>query len=63
VSNGEENRCQACGGYISNGREVEHFILCSHCATEENVETALKIARSKHKERLKQIWAELEKEG
>jgi len=63
VSNGEENRCPACGGYISSGREVENFVLCSHCATKENVDTALKIASSKHKERLKDILAELKKEG
>ena len=62
MSNGEGNRCQACGGYISNGREVEHFILCSHCATEVNVDTALKVAKSKHKEKLRRIWAELEEE-
>jgi len=58
----EEKRCPACGEEIHTGSEVGAYILCRKCSSNETRETALKIAKSKHRERLKKIWAELEKD-
>ncbi len=63
MSNEEEKRCPACGEEIDRGVEVGAYILCSKCGdSNESRATALRIAKSKHKEKLEKIWAELKKE-
>ena len=54
-----DNQCDACGRDLANNR-VGVFLLCSRCASMECMETALKLAKQKHKEMLEGL---LRKEG
>ena len=57
MSNEEVKRCPACGGEIDRGVGIGLYVLCGKCGSKENVDTALKIAKSKHKEKLEKIIA------
>jgi len=57
-----EERCPVCGEKMVTKVWVRNFAMCRKCAGSGNVETALKIARSKHKDKLEKIWTELNKE-
>ncbi len=58
----DNERCPACGGEMVTKCYVGSYALCRKCSSNDSRETALKIAKSKHKEKLEKIWAELEKE-
>lgn len=58
-----EKRCPACGADdMRTSVFVGGISLCRLCASGESMQMALKIARSKHREKLEQIWAALQRE-
>lgn len=57
-----EERCPVCGEKMVTKVYVGTYAMCRKCAGSESRETALKIAKSKHKEKLEKIWTELNKE-
>jgi len=59
----EVERCPACGGEMNVRCHIgAGYYVCCKCGSVGSREIALKIAKSKHKEKLEKIWTELEKE-
>ena len=56
-----EERCPACGQGMKTGIRVGSIRLCRLCASSGSVDIAVEIARSRHREKLEEIWASLQK--
>ena len=56
----EIERCPACGEPMKGKVSVGAFYLCRKCTSRNSLDIALKIAKSKHREKLEQIWEMLE---
>jgi len=57
-----EEKCPTCGEEMTVRCHVGAYVLCRKCSSAGSMETALKIAKSKHREKLELIWKELQKE-
>lgn len=55
----KDERCPACGEEMKVSCWVGDYRLCRKCSSASSVRIALKISKSKHRERLIKIWEAL----